>query len=160
MNTLALDPGNTHSAYVILEGERITHGYAPNAEVLGMLADPMFRCDRTLVVEAIASFGMAVGAEIFETCIWSGRMIQAWDARRAPWDRLYRQDIKLHLCGTPRAKDGNIRQALLDRYGGKAAIGKKKTPGPLYGVSGDVWSALAVGLAWQDGVRSKINGAA
>lgn len=36
-------------------------------------------------------------------------------------------------------------------YGGKErAIGKKATPGKLYGVSADVWQALAVALTWAD----------
>jgi len=36
-----------------------------------------------------------------------------------------------------RAKDGNIRVALLDRFGGeKVAKGTKAEPRPLYGVSG------------------------
>ena len=30
------------------------------------------------------------------------------------------------------------------------AIGTKKNPGPLYGVTGDVWAAIAVGLAWRE----------
>jgi len=58
--------------------------------------------------------------------------------------------VKLHLCGSARAKDTNIRQALIDRYGGSAAIGKKAAPGPLYGVSKDVWSALAVAVTAAD----------
>ena len=63
--------------------------------------------------------------------------------------------MKLNLCGNPRAKDANIRQAIIDRFGGKAAaIGTKKNPGPLYGVSGDVWAAIAVGLTWQDRQRT------
>ena len=45
-------------------------------------------------------------------------------------------------------RDANIRQALIDRYGpGKdRAIGRKLSPGPLYGLSGDCWSALAVAV--------------
>jgi hypothetical protein len=60
--------------------------------------------------------------------------------------------VKMHLCGNTRAKDGNIRQALLDRFGpGKAiACGTKKQPGPLYGVSKDVWQALALAVTWSD----------
>jgi hypothetical protein len=40
-----------------------------------------------------------------------------------------------------RAKDANIRQALIDKLG---AVGTKKAPGPLYGISGHLWAALAV----------------
>ena len=66
---------------------------------------------------------------------------------------IYRKDVKLHLCGSPRAKDSNIRQALIDRFGpGKEkAIGLKKTPGPLYGVKSHVWAALAVAVTHLDG---------
>jgi hypothetical protein len=98
----------------------------------------------------VASYGMAVGATVFETCVWSGRFIERWLSGRAyrpQPDRIYRKEVKMHLCGSMRAKDANVRQALIDRYGGKeAAIGKKANPGPLYGMSGDCWSALAVAI--------------
>src|SRR3990167_6090451 len=57
-----------------------------------------------------------------------------------------------HLCHDSRAKDGNIRAALIDRFGpGKdRAIGRKATPGPLFGVSSDVWSALAIAVTFTD----------
>jgi hypothetical protein len=52
-----------------------------------------------------------------------------------------RRDVKLTLCGSARAKDTNIRQALIDALG---EVGTKKNPGPLYGVSGHYWAALGV----------------
>lgn len=58
-----------------------------------------------------------------------------------PVELIYRRDIKIHLCGTVKAKDGNIRQALIDKHG---APGTKKSKGPTYGVSGHLWAALAV----------------
>jgi hypothetical protein len=98
----------------------------------------------------IASYGMAVGREVFETCVWIGRFTQAWHAPAAV-ELVYRQDVKLHLCGNPRARDANIRQALLDLFpragGGKTPqIGTKAKPGPLYGVSSHAWPALAVAI--------------
>ena len=55
----------------------------------------------------------------------------------------------MRLCNSMRAKDANVRQAILDRFGGKAAaIGRKRQPGPLYGIAGDLWAALAVGITW------------
>ena len=70
---------------------------------------------------------------------------------RQNYKKIYRMDVKMYLCNNTRAKDGNIRQAIIDRYpangGGKTPqIGTKKHPGPLYGVSKDVWSALAVAI--------------
>jgi len=61
---------------------------------------------------------------------------------------LPRRAVKLALCGDSRAKDANIRQALIDRFGGSAAIGRKTAPGPLYGISRDVWSALAIAVTF------------
>ena len=101
----------------------------------------------------VQSFGMAVGAEVFETVFWIGRFIQAWSMGGAfdRWSRVYRKDIKLHLCGSMRAKDSNIRQAILDRFGGKTkALGSKREPGPLYGARSHIWSALAVAITWRD----------
>ena len=44
----------------------------PNEGVLAMLAGYRSGSD-VLVIERIASYGMAVGAEVFETVYWSGR---------------------------------------------------------------------------------------
>ncbi len=154
---LAIDPGPRESAFVLYDHERpVRTGKAPNAFLLADLlqskqcAGPFSRAD-DLAIEMIASYGMPVGAEVFETCVWIGRFIQAWDA---PHRLVYRKDVKLHLCGSVRAKDGNVRQALIDKYGGKEkAIGKKVTPGPLYGVTADVWSALAVAITHSERTR-------
>ena len=100
-------------------------------------------------IEMVASYGMAVGATVFETVWWSGRFTEAW----AGWNdglpiRVYRKDVKLHLCGSVRAKDTNIRQALIDRYGPgrNVAVGRKDSPGPLYGFKADCWQALGVAI--------------
>ena len=100
-----------------------------------------------LAIEMVASYGMAVGKEVFETVRWIGRFQQCWrdpDAVRL----IYRRDVKLHLCGSPRAKDANIRQALIDQLG---PVGVKREPGPLYGVKSHAWSALAVAVTAQAG---------
>lgn len=149
---LAIDPGTTQSAWVEFAGG-LPSAFAiePNDVVLDRVRDTTAT---VLAIESIASYGMAVGAEVFETAVWSGRFIQRWDDRpaRGLLRRVYRRDVKLHLCGSSRAKDANVRQALIDRYGpGKdVAIGRKATPGPLYGVSKDVWAALAVAVTVTD----------
>jgi hypothetical protein len=98
-----------------------------------------------LAVEMIASYGMPVGREVFETCLWIGRFIEAWGRQ---YQLIYRKDVKIFHCESVRATDANIRASLIDRFGpGKVkAIGTKKAPGPLYGIKGDEWSALAVAL--------------
>jgi hypothetical protein len=150
---LAIDPGPTESAWVVYHhGRPVAFAKEPNAVVLDRVDTAGYDYPHVdlLAIESIASYGMPVGAEVFETCVWSGRFIQAW----AHWHgedfaRVYRRDVKLHLCGSARAKDANVRQALIDHYGpGKGiAIGRKASPGPLYGVTADVWAALAVAVA-------------
>lgn len=138
---LAIDPGPTESAYVRYDGALpVSWAKLPNEELRRMLSNE----SPPLVIEMIASYGMAVGAEVFETCVWIGRFIER---RGGHVRRIYRRDVKLHLCGSARAKDANVRQALIDRYGGKErAIGRKATPGPLYGLTGDCWAALGVAV--------------
>jgi hypothetical protein len=148
----AIDPGYERSAFVSLaDGELTDFGILDNAELL-------LRARRSVgydlvVIERIMSYGMPVGAEVFETVYWSGRFAEA--AHPLPVHRIGRKAVKLHLCGQSRAKDPNVRQALIDRFGGPSAIGKKASPGPLYGISGDVWSALAVAVTFHDQEETK-----
>lgn len=149
---LALDPGTSRTAWVALDlvtRRPLGFGIDPNEELLVRLRRGGGAFD-LVVIEKVESFGMAVGAEVFETVFWSGRFAEAVDP--TPVERIGRKAVKVALCGDPRAKDPNIRQALIDRYGGRVrAIGTKDSPGPLHGVAKDVWAALAVGLAWLDG---------
>lgn len=151
MTLLAIDPGTTESGWVRFDGvNALSCGTTANHALLEMIAANS--CD-VLAVEMIASYGMAVGREVFETCRWIGRFQQVW---RAPADVLfvYRNEVKLHLCHSARAKDANIRQALIDRLG---APGTKKNPGPTYAVSGHVWAALAVAVTAHDRMQSEAN---
>src|SRR5689334_10398254 len=118
-------------------------GRLPNPDLLSGLRRG--RPWRDLVaIEMIASYGMAVGREVFETCRWIGAFAEAC---RAPVQYVYRREVKLHLCGAPRAKDPNVRTALLDRWGGKEqAVGSKAKPGPLRGITKDCWAALGVAV--------------
>ena len=146
---IAIDPGNSASAFCTLEGDRPAgFGKEANADVLIRLRREWNPAEDLLALEMIASYGMAVGREVFETCLWIGRYIEAWEARQGKYRLVYRKEVKIFHCDTVRATDSNIRAALVDRYGpGKdAAVGRKAAPGPLYGIKGDEWAALAVAL--------------
>ena len=155
MTILAIDPGNEQSAWCLYDGARPrAFGKGPNARVLDLVKHPYGALQvhvEHLAIEMIASFGMPVGAEVFDTVRWIGRFEQAWSFRDEQAVMVYRRDVKLHLCGSSRAKDGNVRQALIDRWGGKAAaLGTKAKPGPLYGFKADAWQALAVAVTYSD----------
>src|SRR5262245_53344179 len=115
MNVYAIDPGYERSALVVFDGQRvINHATLATSELLRVIGGHIG--DSVLVVEQIASFGMPVGAEVFETVFWSGRFIQAWAGLvpLMPWARVKRHEVKSALCRNQRAKDPHIRQALLD----------------------------------------------
>ena len=78
-----------------------------------------------LVIEMIASYGMPVGKEIFETCVWIGRFKELAIIKNKKVDYIYRKEEKINLCQSMKAKDSNIRQALIDRFG---VVGTKKNP--------------------------------
>lgn len=158
LRALCIDPGTTESGYVSYDGEKV-HNYnsgIKNGDMLDrvMLNGKYYNAipHDIIIIEMISSYGMAVGKETFETCVWIGRFIQAFYAPEKVY-MIYRRDIKMHLCNNMRAKDTNIRQAVLDRFpsigGGKTPqMGTKKQPGPLYGITSHAMSALALGITY------------
>lgn len=144
MKLLAIDPGTHKSAFVIWDGARVGEcGILDNDELIHRMRFSEFYVSLA-AIEMIASYGMPVGAEVFETCVWIGRFIERLGDTRL----IYRKDVKMHLCGTTRAKDANIRQSLIDKLG---PVGTSKNPGPLYGVKSHLWAALGVAVtAWDN----------
>ena len=146
----AIDPGPAESAWVKLaDGKVYDCAIAPNAE---LYTEIILATGYTFAIEQIRSYGMAVGAEVFETCEWCGRFdrqIELSHGIRALF--VPRKDVKLHLCGNTKAKDPNIRQALIDLLGPQ---GTKKAPGPTYGVKSHIWAALAVAVTAQHQLTS------
>ena len=156
---IAIDPGTEKTAWVVMDtGTKkiIDHGITQNAEMFEVLNKAQGSPDvghhdvTHMAIEMIASMGMAVGQSVFETAVWIGRFVQEWITYGNTYELVYRADEKLHLCGNPRAKDSNIRTAIMDAYavgedGSRIdPVGNKRNPGPLYGISKDVWSAIAV----------------
>jgi hypothetical protein len=157
---LGIDPGSRASGWVLGSfppdrGARpiLAHGVSDNLDLLAALrSGQLVDSSDAVAIEKITSYGMVVGADVFDTCRWCGRFVEAimghW-TKGAPVLQLPRKSAIMHICGTPRAKDPHIRQALIDLYpgtgGGKVPqIGTKAQPGPLYGVASHMWAALAV----------------
>lgn len=144
---LAIDPGTTESGWVQLaNGQPAASGKTENGALLEMVGECL--AFDMLAIEMVASYGMAVGEEVFRTVWWTGRFAEAWWAGGNGLPReIKRKAVCLHLCNSPRANDSNVRQALIDRWGGKAAaIGNARAPGPLHAVKGDAWQALGVAV--------------
>jgi len=146
---LAIDPGPVSSSFVLFDGTAILNkGEAPNEDMRKLVlrySRSEFTDERTdaCVIEKVASMGMAVGEEVFETVYWSGIFAEAFCLANV--HRVTRGQVKLFLCGSMRARDANIRWALIDKFGGRQAI---KKGGPLYKVATHQWSALAVAVTY------------
>ena len=147
---VAIDPGPTQSTFVVLAGTEIRFSWmGSNTDALDMLPlwIPATSPRPIAAIEWYESFAMRVGSEVFDTVYWIGR----FDQEFGPLLRIGRKELKIHLCGTSAANDADVRAALIARYGGKkTAIGNKKEPGPLYGIKGHLWSALAVAVTAND----------
>lgn len=146
MKIFAIDPGTTKSAYVIYDPTVdkciIEHGIVENNELLNRITfSPYYNAFPA--IEMVASYGMPVGATVFETCVWIGRFEQQfnWNKQYKPVNKVYRKDVKMCLCYTTKANDSTIRQALIDIYG---SVGTIKNKGRTYGISKDKWAALGV----------------
>jgi len=152
----AIDPGNIHSAYVLYCPR--SHTVLQKGKVLNELLRRKLNRDRhnqnyIFVIEMIKSYGMAVGASVFDTCIWIGRFTEILERAGREVHFMGRKDAVIEICHCTKAKDSNVRTALIDLFpatGGGATpqIGTKKEPGPLFGMAKDTWAALAVAIAF------------
>lgn len=153
MKILAIDPGTTESGWVYFDKDThkvLDKGINENNEVLELIEtfDP-----DVLLLEMIASYGMPVGKTTMETIYWIGRFYQQ-GVDIPVKKRLYKKiDINPTICGSNKAKDKNIRAALLDMFPGDGGgripqIGLKSNQGPLYGVTNHMWAALALVMTY------------
>ena len=157
---LAIDPGNIESGYVVIDDnlKPIEHGKIVNEKLQEKLQQDIFNGKITdIAIEKIASYGMPVGVEVFETCIWIGRFLQTiltfYYKENVKTKYIYRKDEKMNLCHSMKANDATIKQALVDRFApGQKNYGKgtKKEPGWFYGFKADIWAAYAVGVTYHD----------
>lgn len=161
MRVLAIDPGNVESAYALIDADTrrpIMVDKIGNYDLLDLLDGNAFNLTHTDTwgaVEMVASYGMAVGKEVFETCVWIGRFME-----RSPigLPQVYRREVKLHHCGSAKAKDANITQALIDRFAsGEPNRGKgtKAEPGWFYGFRADIWQAYALAVLVADRITGE-----
>jgi len=163
MLVLGVDPGPEETAWLLLEGDGImSFAKESNAVLLdrfnggpGSFADTivgaaaLWKPDH-MAIEMIASYGMAVGKTVFDTCVWIGRFIQAWGGTK--YTQVYRKQVALHLCQSPRANDSNVRAALIDKFG---TPGTKRNQGKTYGISKDIWSALAIAVTYAEAIHGQ-----
>ncbi len=145
MKYLGIDPGPENTAWCQINGDFINCGLANNMDAFTSIRNIAANNDEsqlTIAIEMVASYGMPVGAEVFNTCRLIGKLELHLELLRHVPSLIFRKDVKMELCGrTAGVNDAVIRQRLIDLYG---AQGTKKNPGATYGIKKDMWAALAV----------------
>ena len=155
---LAIDPSNKeHTAYVVID----SNNYKPvkfgmcDSETMIKILDSYYNDTELedVAIEMVASYGLPVGKDVFETCVFIGRMIE----HCKKYAYVYRKDVKLNLCGrTQKVNDPVVRQALINRFANfdfKNGKGSKKNNDFFYGFKGDIWSAYSVGVTYLDKIK-------
>lgn len=153
MNLLAIDPGTFQSAYVHwAQGRVIQKGIVPNPEILDVIQGFGLGNweNAEVVIEGLVSYGMPIGQDTLDTAVWAGRFYERAQYSDLPVNLIRRPVVKIHHCRDSRAKDKNIRQALVDKYGKPST---KADPNPVYGgdhkdkMRSHLWSAFAIATA-------------
>jgi len=153
---IGIDPGNKETAMCVFDGTKIVYcEKIDNKQFFQYLDHEITQATANsnhdvpaIFIEDIQSMGMAVGQEVFDTAKMIGRIQQKLEDWHYGYNMVKRTEIKLHHCNTTRAKDTNIRQSLIDRFGDK---GTKKEPGFFFGIAGsDQWSSCAIAIYGHD----------
>lgn len=192
MKFLSIDPGDQKSGYVFYDSDSLRpidggFGKIPNAEIFGLIDREILSANKeeripVVVCEFPQPRGQLMSWQLIDTVEMIGRFKQHGIAFGSPFFQFHKIDrahVKSHVCaGVQRPKDSNVRQALVDKFGGESATSgpkcpeckgsggfgrgasrevcsrcngsKEVTPGALYGVTGDVWQALAVAVMFSE----------
>ena len=150
MTILAIDPGSSASAYCVMDdaASPLKFDKVPNADLIQIAR---YTDADTIVIERVASYGMPVGREVFDTCEWIGRFTQVAVDTSHRVEYILRQEEKLFICKSPKANDATIRRALIDRFAKhdfKTGKGNSHSPDFFYNFKADIWAAFSIGVSY------------
>lgn len=171
MKVFAIDPGNIESAYVLIDFEYrpLKFGKVDNKELRVIICETLTEESLKGIkgehiypsIEMVGHYGtgMAAGKSVFDTCIWIGRFIETIGAEP---ELIKRKTVVAHICGSVKASDSNVTQALIDRFAhgvSNHGKGSKKEPGFFHGFYKDIWQAYALAVTFLDKLKEgEING--
>lgn len=149
MICIAIDPGPTTCGVVVydMDAQRVTQAHAELVwpDVRRLLSDHLLNsgvvCERTQAGPP--------STDVVRTTEVVGRVMEACDHLRMPLELLYRREVLATLGVSARkTRDALVRAALIDLHStSKAlAVGTRRAPGPLYGVTSHAWAALALAV--------------
>lgn len=156
LKILSIDPGPVNSGFaVFLDGSLQQAGKASNVDLRSLI-----RCLATepsrMVVVIEGMRNPHADEQTFKTCYEIGRFVEKAETIGVSTVLVYRHEIKKHWLGTVKGGDKEIREALVEHYGGWVQVPTKtknarnpfrnEPPAALKDVKADAWSALAIGL--------------
>lgn len=160
MRILAIDPGPTTCGVVSVDmaARRLVVCY-PKAtidEALSAVAGSAWDGTDHVVIERVKA-GRHAGDSYLQTSESVGRLWQMGIVAGVPVSLMYRTEVLrwLDLLGISGNRDSAVTRELISRFGGSTASevkGTKNNPGPLYGISGHAWQALAVAEAHAESI--------
>lgn len=149
-----IDPGPKESAVVIVGAGPPLHicrkWSEENSTLETSIANSGYvRGYVNIAIESMTPQGRKGIAQVtIDTIRWIGRFEAACNRGCVQWKSIPRNTVRTRLAG-PQGNDASVRRTLIDLWGGKArAIGTKAAPGPLYGITGHQWAALAVAVVY------------
>jgi len=158
MMILGIDPGPEHCGVVVYDTKArradVSVKDMPVASALSAIERWSAGID-LVGIERVQSYGIS-GGSLLRTSETVGRLWQQAVLSDLPMLLIYRREVlKVLDVSGKGSRDALVRQRLIEMHGGtrRAAQGVKKDPGPLYGVSGHAWQALAVAIAAEGSAR-------
>ena len=165
--TIAIDPGTTQSAYVMLRPDYsiVSAAKVLNDELLHLLALGGWDEMAIECMEPRHLTNGMIGAETYDTCYWIGRCFQIASDQGKSVRRVYRTEERSRIIpskknGLPalpewagKTADAQIRAALIQRFARfdkKNGKGTAKQKDVFYGFKAEVWNAFAVGVVHLD----------
>jgi hypothetical protein len=143
VKVLGIDPGPTVTGWTLYDGERVLEaGESPSWGPIGVGLSGV----DLVAIEQVQSYGQS-GASLLRTAEVGGAIAgRALMSSPVVWVPRQLALRALDVLGAKGSRDALVRQRLMELHGGskEAAVGKKASPGPLYGLKGHGWAALAV----------------
>ena len=147
---VGIDPGPLTSGLVVYEDGRVVRAY--KAATIEQVRFEILALTGRFAAEVVVECTSAgpPSTSVVQTTEVVGRILERCDVALVRSPSYYWREVLQALCCARKGnKDSLVRLACIELHGGdkSAAVGTKKHPGPLYGVTSHAWQALGVVMA-------------
>jgi hypothetical protein len=146
---LAIDPGpeEEHGVVYVHDGN-VKWGEGTKLDSWGIIrryceSYPIY----PVIIEGLSNYGQAIGDTTLRTAYTIGRLYELANNGKREVVVIRRTDVRYSIIGSAKGNDSIIKQSILERFGGPGAA---KKGGPLHGIKGHNWSALALAVAYKE----------